>query len=604
MGGMKMGAGGKTAFKMGGAKKMKTSLGAKPGIFGSAAADEPDEETAPPAGAIVTQRKALTSGMPESMAGLGPSPSALAAAQAAAAAAAANAAAASSAAGLAPGFAGHPLQVQQDIANAVRTAQATLSAGGIAGMSPTMNAYGRYEPAAGVPGDGSGGRAAAGTSAAADDEPDDDEPVRAGVQRRGDYTFCRKYTRGRVVRVPECEGLRSIDSYENLGMVGKGAFNKIYKARNRETGEVVALKSMQLDAVGGTGEGLPLEMLRELSILMSLRHPNVVRVREAVVDSGSMYMVMELVDFDLGLLIEHMKRPFSEAQVKCLSMQLLSALAAVHANFVLHRDLKQTNLLLDADGVLKLCDFGLSRRCASGGAKPCTPTVTSLWYRAPEILLGETCYGSAVDVWSFGCIFAEWLQMGEPLFQGQSEPAQVDAIFRLLGTPSEHSWPAFGGLKGVQVQVQPFVENFTMSLGADGELVRMPKNALRKKFPAVGYVPPAAASAAAAPGQQHHHRTTALSDAGYELLNSALTCDPAQRVSARAALDARWLSEEPLPTPLSRREIRQLRRDRDEAIASGAHHLALAQQKAQANAAQAQASAHAIAAEIKARMGL
>ena len=307
--------------------------------------------------------------------------------------------------------------------------------------------------------------------------------------------------------------------------------------------------------------------------------------------------VMELVAFDLGLLIEHMTRPFSEAQVKCLAMQLLSALAAVHANFVLHRDLKQTNLLLDADGVLKLCDFGLSRRCADGGAKPCTPTVASLWYRAPEILLGERCYGAAVDVWSFGCIFAEWLQMGEPLFQGASEPAQVDAIFRLLGTPSEHSWPAFGSLRGVQLQLQPFVENFTMSLGADGELKRMPKNALRKKLPAVG----AALSAAGAPSQ---HRTTALSDAGFELLNSALTCDPAQRVSARAALDARWLSEEPLPTPLSRREIRQLRRDRDEAIASGAHHLALAQQKAQANAAQAQASAHAIAASIKARMGL
>ena len=79
-------------------------------------------------------------------------------------------------------------------------------------------------------------------------------------------------------------------------------------------------------------------------------------------------MVMELVDFDLGLLIEHMKQPFSEGQVKCLAMQLLSALAAVHANFVLHRDLKQTNLLLDADGILKLCDFGLSRR--SGGAGP------------------------------------------------------------------------------------------------------------------------------------------------------------------------------------------------------------------------------------------
>ena len=183
--------------------------------------------------------------------------------------------------------------------------------------------------------------------------------------------------------------------------------------------------------------------MREMSILLSMRHPNIVTVHEVVIDATQMFLVMELVDFDLGLLIEHMKQPFSEGQVKCLATQLLSALAAVHECFVLHRcvvgplnapaadrtvgvplmarlagcrDLKQTNLLLDKNGVLKLCDFGLARRC-SGFGKPCTPNVTSLWYRAPEILLGDKTYGSAVDMWSFGCIFAEWLQLGEPLVQ-------------------------------------------------------------------------------------------------------------------------------------------------------------------------------------------
>ena len=268
-----------------------------------------------------------------------------------------------------------------------------------------------------------------------------------------------------------------------------------------------------------SSEGIPLEMVREMSILMSIRHPNIVAVREAVVDQSQMFMVMELVDFDLGLLIEHMKQPFTEAQVKCLAMQLLSALAAAHECFVLHRDLKQTNLLLDRNGVLKLCDFGLARRC--GASTVCTPDVTSLWYRAPEILLGERRYGSAVDIWSFGCIFAEWLQLGkrraartrarpvlfrtapgvrpalaakpclarlsgEPLFQGSSEVDQINAIFRCLGTPSEHSWPSFGQLRAVQTAVFPFVENFDMKLGADGALVRLPKNSLRRKFPAVG----------------------------------------------------------------------------------------------------------------------
>ena len=113
---------------------------------------------------------------------------------------------------------------------------------------------------------------------------------------------------------------QSIDRYENLGLVGRGAFNKIYKARNRESGEVVALKSMQLAALEQAGqvqgdEGIPLEMMREMSILLSMRHPNIVTVHEVVMDPTQMFLVMELVAFDLGLLIEHMKQPFSEAQV-------------------------------------------------------------------------------------------------------------------------------------------------------------------------------------------------------------------------------------------------------------------------------------------------
>ena len=508
---------------------------------------------------------------------------------------------------------------------------AALSEGHAAGHAAAGHAAAEHAAAGHTAAEG-GGSAALGEGAALG------ESVALGsqVRRRGEYTFCRRYTTGRLKRVGECEGLQSIDAYENLGLVGKGAFNKIYRAKHRASGEVVALKAMQLKSLEeshqmSSSEGIPLEMVREMSILMSIRHPNIVAVREAVVDQSQMFMVMELVDFDLGLLIEHMKQPFTEAQVKCLAMQLLSALAAAHECFVLHRDLKQTNLLLDRNGVLKLCDFGLARRC--GASTVCTPDVTSLWYRAPEILLGERRYGSAVDIWSFGCIFAEWLQLGkrraartrarpvlfstapgvrpalaakpclarlsgEPLFQGSSEVDQINAIFRCLGTPSEHSWPSFGQLRAVQTAVFPFVENFDMKLGADGALVRLPKNSLRRKFPAVGCariaVPrkaqheprpshalpslPAPRSYTPAAAQLNQFRTTALSDAGFVLLNSALACDPAQRVSAAAALEHSWFSAEPLPAPLSRVEIRQLRRNRDEAISSGAHQLAIAQQ--------------------------
>jgi len=308
--------------------------------------------------------------------------------------------------------------------------------------------------------------------------------------------------------------------------------------------------------------------------------------------------VMELVEYDLGLLIEHMRTPFAEAQAKCLCMQLLSALAAVHATFTLHRDLKQTNLLLDRNGVLKLCDFGLSRR-ASGlpGAQPCTPDVQSLWYRAPEVLLGERRYGKAVDMWSLGCILAEWLQRGEPLFQGTSEAEQVNVIFKVVGTPSERSWPTYHSLPAVSSNLLQIVDVQERRLGPDGSLINLPKSSLRKRFPAVGYEPNQPALA--------HHRTTALANEGFDLLDSLLTPDPDQRATAPSALHHAWFTAAPPPAPLSRSEIRMLRRHRDEAISSGAHDKAIALQKAQASikiAADAAAAAAAAAAAEKAAM--
>ena len=454
------------------------------------------------------------------------------------------------------------------------------------------------------------------------------EAAAGGEIERGGYIFGRRYNRATEVALPAGQsGCQSIDVYENLGVVGRGAFNKIYKARHRTSGQVVALKSMQLAALAEAGqvqgdEGIPLEMTREMSILLSLRHPNIVTVFEVVTDASQMFMVMELVDFDLGLLIEHMKTPFYESQVKCLAMQLLSALAAVHESFVLHRDLKQTNLLLDKNGVLKLCDFGLARRAGTGpsgsggpggGGGACTPNVTSLWYRAPEILLGESSYGSAVDMWSFGCIMAEWLQLGEPLVMGTGDLDQINGIFKLLGTPSEQSWPQFSSLKVVQSATLPFVENHTISLGPDGALCKLPKNLLRKRLPAEGYTPEIAraeaqaaqaAQAAGQPAPPCAHKTTALSDSGYDLLNSMLTCDPQQRGTASAALEHSWFKCEPLPMPLSRAEIRMLRRQRDDAIASGAHQQAIAQQRAHVASKVAAEQAAAIAASIRERMGL
>ena len=159
----------------------------------------------------------------------------------------------------------------------------------------------------------------------------------------------------------------------------------------------------------------------------------------------SVFMVMEFLEHDLKFLMRRdiMPRPFSQAQVKCLMRQLLSAVAFMHEHWILHRDLKTSNILYEA-GVLKVCDFGLARQYGSP-LRPYTQPVVTQWYRCPELLLGAKTYSTAVDVWSVGCIMGELLQ-GEPLLMGKSEMDQLDKMFQLLGTPNEKVWPGFAEL--------------------------------------------------------------------------------------------------------------------------------------------------------------
>ncbi|KAK1384643.1 hypothetical protein POM88_022378 [Heracleum sosnowskyi] len=135
----------------------------------------------------------------------------------------------------------------------------------------------------------------------------------------------------------------------------------------------------------------------------------------------------------------------------------------LHDNLVLHRDLKTSNLLLNRRGELKICDLGMARKYGSL-AKPYTQLVVTLWYRAPELLLGAKQYSTAVDMWSVGCIIAELL-LNQPLFNGDNEIKQIDKIFRMLGTPNETSWPGFSELPE-----------------AKARFVKQPDNLLRKKF--------------------------------------------------------------------------------------------------------------------------
>ncbi|CAN6865995.1 unnamed protein product [Brassica oleracea] len=229
---------------------------------------------------------------------------------------------------------------------------------------------------------------------------------------------------------------RSADSFEKLEMIGQGTYSNVYRARDLETNQIVALKKVRFANMDPESVRF---MAREIIILRRLNHPNVMKLQGIIISkaSGSMYLVFEYMDHDLTGLASTPGIKFSQSQIKCYVKQLLLGLEHCHSCGVLHRDIKGSNLLLDRDNNLKVADFGLStfhRR-----KQPLTSRVVTLWYRPPELLLGSTDYGVTVDLWSTGCILAE-LFTGKALLPGRTEVEQMHKIFKLCGSPSEEYW--------------------------------------------------------------------------------------------------------------------------------------------------------------------
>ncbi|KAL4568522.1 hypothetical protein LXL04_024136 [Taraxacum kok-saghyz] len=228
------------------------------------------------------------------------------------------------------------------------------------------------------------------------------------------------------------------ENFEKLDKIGQGTYSSVYRARDLRSGKIVALKKVKFDNFNPQSVKF---MAREIKILRKLDHPNVMKLEGIITSrlSCSIYLVFEYMEHDLAGLLSSPDVKFTGPQIKCYMTQLLKGIEHCHSRGLIHRDIKSSNILINNEGVLKIADFGLANFYNSRNRQPLTSRVVTLWYRAPELLLGSTNYGTYIDMWSVGCVFAE-LFVGRPILKGRTEVEQLHKIFKMCGTPTEEYW--------------------------------------------------------------------------------------------------------------------------------------------------------------------
>lgn len=237
--------------------------------------------------------------------------------------------------------------------------------------------------------------------------------------------------------------MTGLENFSRVEKIGEGTYGVVYRARDAGTGGTVALKRIRLDT---EVDGVPSTTIREISLLKELDHLNIVKLLDIIHTDNRLFLVFEYLNLDLKKYMEmyQVKNGLPLPLVKSYLFQMLQGISYCHTHRILHRDLKPQNLLLSTDGLIKLADFGLARAFGVP-VRTFTHEVVTLWYRAPEILLGCKYYSTEVDIWSIAGIFSE-MATHKVLFRGDSEIDQLFQIFRILGTPEEESWPGVSRL--------------------------------------------------------------------------------------------------------------------------------------------------------------
>jgi negative regulator of the PHO system len=212
------------------------------------------------------------------------------------------------------------------------------------------------------------------------------------------------------------------------------------------------LKEIHLDFE----EGAPSTAIREISLMKELKHENILKLYDVVHTENKLRLVFEYMDGDLKKYMNTQgnRGALNTPSIKSFMHQLLRGIEFCHTNRIMHRDLKPQNLLINIKGQLKLADFGLARAFGIP-IKDFSNEVVTLWYRAPDILLGSRTYNTSIDIWSAGCIMAE-MATGRPLFPGTTSEDQLVRIFSIMGTPSERTWPGISQYAGYKLNFRTY----------------------------------------------------------------------------------------------------------------------------------------------------